>query len=199
MIAEVSTLPRNAAGARGFTLIEVLVASGLIAVLSMILCYLGIFGARSFQALGNYCDLDNQSRNALDLISREMRESTGLLAFQTNLPVKSITLTNASRGTFLEIKWDASAHTLFYRATDYASTALLTQCDNWDFSLYSRAPNITSTNIIFYPATNGLGVLDATRCKLINMTWKCSRTILGSKMNTETVQTAQIVLRNKTN
>ena len=29
------------------------------------------------------------------------------------------------------------------------------------------------------------------------MTWKCSRTILGQKANTESVQTAQVVLRNK--
>ncbi len=50
---------------------------------------------------------------------------------------------------------------------------------------------------MFYPATNSSGVYDPSICKLINMSWKCSRTILGSKMNTESVQTAQVVLRNK--
>jgi len=28
------------------------------------------------------------------------------------------------------------------------------------------------------------------------VSWKCSRTILGAKINTESVQTAKIVLRN---
>jgi len=41
--------------------------------------------------------------------------------------------------------------------------------------------------------------VDINACKLINMTWKCSRTIFGSKRNTESIQTAQIVLRNKVN
>jgi hypothetical protein len=50
---------------------------------------------------------------------------------------------------------------------------------------------------VFFPATNSAGAYDLSVCKLINMTWKCSRTVLGSKLNTESVQTAQVVLRNK--
>ena len=50
---------------------------------------------------------------------------------------------------------------------------------------------------MFFPATNTAGAYDLSTCKLINMTRKCSRTILGSKLNTESVQTAQVVLRNK--
>jgi hypothetical protein len=51
--------------------------------------------------------------------------------------------------------------------------------------------------LVFYPATNNAGALDLTICKVINMNWKCSRAILQQKINTESVQTAQIVLRNK--
>ena len=40
-----------------------------------------------------------------------------------------------------------------------------------------------------------LYVVDRTNCKLIAVSWVCSRTILGSKMNTESVQTAKIIIR----
>ena len=32
--------------------------------------------------------------------------------------------------------------------------------------------------------------------KLIDVSWKCSRKIMGEKLNTESVQTAKIVIRN---
>jgi len=182
-----------------FTLVEVMVAAGLASLLMVVLGFLSIYGARSFQALDNYAQLDSQSRNALDLISLEMRQGSALISFQTNLPNKSITLTNAALMRTMTINWNSDTQALTCAATGFPVTTLLTQCDSWDFSLYDRAPNITPTNIIFYPATNSAGVLEATRCKLVNMSWKCSRTILGSKINTESVQTAQIVLRNKVN
>ncbi len=34
--------------------------------------------------------------------------------------------------------------------------------------------------------------------KLIEMTWKCTRTVLG-QVDTETIETAQIVMRNNAN
>jgi hypothetical protein len=73
----------------------------------------------------------------------------------------------------------------------------LTGCDRWSFSLYQRTPWVTPTNILYYPATNITGRLDVSLCKLINLSWKCSRKILAQKVNTESVQAAQIVLRNK--
>lgn len=51
--------------------------------------------------------------------------------------------------------------------------------------------------MIYFPAINTAGQLDLSLCKLIKVYWKCSRNILGQKVNTESVQAAQIVLRNK--
>ena len=35
------------------------------------------------------------------------------------------------------------------------------------------------------------------RCKLVDLNWRCSRQILQQKVNTESVQTAKIVIRNE--
>jgi type II secretory pathway pseudopilin PulG len=180
-----------------FTLVEMLVATGLGSVVLVVIAILAAYGARSFVALGNYADLDQASRNALDLISVEMRQATALVSVQTNATAKSLTFTNALTARQMKIYWDSSSRLLNMDITGQGTYPLLTECDRWDFSLYSKATTVTSTNVVFYPATNNTGAIDPTICKLVNMSWKCSRTILGNKVNTESVQTAQIVLRNK--
>jgi len=61
---------------------------------------------------------------------------------------------------------------------------LLTGCDYFCFNVFQRNP----TNQFWFPydcSTN------AYMTKLVNVSWKCSRKILGAKVNTESVQTAQ--------
>lgn len=187
----------NAGSRRAFTLMETLVSVGLGVMMLMVTVFLTVYGARTFAAMGNYIDLDDQSRNTVDIIGREIRDSSGVVAFQTNLPTQWLKLTNAMSGTTCTLTYDSNSRTLIFQKTGQPAQTNLTQCDQWSFALYDRAPVVTSNNISFHAATNGVGQLDPTFCKLINMTWKCSRTILGAKLTTESMQTAQIVLRNK--
>jgi type II secretory pathway component PulJ len=186
---------RSLAG--GVTLIEVLVATGLGSLVLAAVGFLSLFGARSSLAMANYTDLEFKSRYALDVISRELRQATAVLSFQTNLPFKSLTFTNADQGATVVLTWDSNARTVSFQKSGQSTFTPLTGCDRFDFYLYQRTPLITPTNVIFYPATNITGVLDPSICKLINLSWKCSRAILTQKINTESVQAAQIVLRNK--
>jgi len=176
----------------GFTMVEMLVSVGLGTLLLSGVMILYINGIRSFVAMGNYQNLDAKSCSTLDVLSREIRNSTVLLSY---VPSQSLTLSNASArnglGQINVIKYDPTARTLVLKRTGQSDLTNLTECDRWSFAIYNRVPITSSTNIFFYAATN------ATDCKLINMSWKCSRTVLGTKLNTESVQTAQIVLRNK--
>jgi Tfp pilus assembly protein PilW len=158
---------------------------------------LTMYGAKATTAMVNYTDLDSKSRYALDVISREIRQANSVLSFQTNLPVKSLTLTNASDATAITFTYDSNARTVVMSKTGQADLTALTECDRWDFSFYQRTPYVTATNISYYPATNTAGVLTVSLCKLINLSWKCSRNIFAQKVNTESVQAAQIVLRTK--
>jgi hypothetical protein len=179
------------------TLVEVLVAMGLGSIVLAAVASLTMYAGKSSLAIVNYTDLDIKSRYALDMISREIRQATAVTSQQTNLPTKSLTLTNADQGTQITLTFDSNARTLVMQRTGQSDLTTLTECDRWDFSLYQRTPYGFPTNIIFYPATNTTGSLSLSLCKLVNMSWKCSRTIFGQKVNTESVQTAQIVLRNK--
>lgn len=186
-------IPRRNA-AEGFTLVEMLIGVGLGSLMFAVIATLTVFGTRSFISMANYVVLDNQSRNAADVIGREIRDASAVVTFQTN---RSLTLTNATQGKTITLTYDPNARTLVLQKTGQPAQTALTQCDQWSFSLYDRAPLVSSTNISFHSATNGSGQLDPTFCKLVNMSWKCSRTLMQVKMTTENVQTAEIVLRNK--
>ena len=181
--------------AAGFTMVEMMVAIGLTAVLLSSLMGLYVSGLLSFAAMGNYQNLEVKSYYALDTLSREIRNSNLVIGYVTN---QSLTLSNSyarnGAGQINIITYDPTAQIVTLQRTGQATITNLTECDSWGFNLYTRAPdtNSFSTNIVFTVATN------ASACKLVQMSWKCSRTILGSKLNTESVQTAQIVLRNKT-
>lgn len=180
--------------AAGISLIEVLVAMGIGSLVLAAVSSLTMYAAKATTAMANYTDLDTKSRYALDVISREIRQASSVLSFQTNL---SLTLTNASQNAIVTLTYDPNARTVVMSKTGQADLTALSECDRWNFSLYQRTPYITATNVLYYPATNTAGVLDVRLCKLINLSWKCSRTIFAQKVNTESVQAAQIVLRSK--
>ncbi len=193
-------LPSRPTSAAGMTLLEMMIGLGIGSVLVALSTSLWLFSSRSFAAMGNYTDLDNKSRSAADLISRDVREAIAVTAFQNNGHTKSLTLalTNAAQATAgtVTYTWNDTPRTLVCQKSGEADRVYLTECDAWDFQLYQRSPQ-RDGSYAFFPATNTAGAIDLSICKLINMTWKCSRTILGKKMNTESVQTAQVVLRNK--
>lgn len=174
----------------GYTLVEMMVAILAAALLIAAVVALTIFSSKAFIMIGNYTDMDSASRNAIDVISREIRDASDLLAYSTNNP-SYLLFTNATAGTATKIIYDADARTLTMQKTGEPTRTYLTQCDKWSFSLYNRVPIISPTNITFYSTS------DLKQVKLINMSWTCSRTVLGSKLNTEIVITAQVVLRNK--
>ncbi len=191
--ARTSSRARRAAG---LTLVELMVSVALGSLAMAMAGSLWLYSSRSFAAMSNYADLDAKSRNALDLMSREIRQAAQVTAFQNSGTTKWLTVTNAAQGAAITYTWSAGPRTLVCQKTGQADQVYLTECDRWDFEFYQRAPQ-KGTNYVFFPATNTAGAYDLSIAKLINMSWKCSRTILGDKVNTESVQTAQIVLRNK--
>jgi hypothetical protein len=175
--------PSARAKCSGMTLVELVVAAGLSTLVFGGMVSLTVFTARSFVALDNYDDLDQKSEHALDVLSTQIRQTQFLTSFSTNTLVF---LDNDGRS--LTFSWDPSTRLVTRQKTN-TTTTLLTQCDYLSFHISQR--NV-SNNFIFYPA-NTSNLLTA---KLIDVSWRCSRTILGGKVNTESVQTAKTVIRN---
>jgi prepilin-type N-terminal cleavage/methylation domain-containing protein len=165
----------------GMTLIELLMATGIGAVVATGALSLTAFGARSMVAMGNYTELDRHSQNALDTLTRDIRQANGLDTFADH----QIRLRYPD-GSSCTYTYNAEQRTLS-RNLNGQSKVLLEQCDSLQFSVSQR--NHTN-EFAFAPATT------LNTVKLIDVTWKCSREIRGEKLNTESIQTAKIVLRN---
>jgi hypothetical protein len=163
--------------------VELLVATALGTVVLAAIASLTLFTARSFLALSNYDQLDRASMNALDTISTQIRQTQQVTSYSTN----RLVFTDAD-GQTLTFAWDPTTRLVTRQKTN-TTTTLLTQCDYLAFHISQR--NV-SNGFIFYPAQ----LTNLLTAKLVDVSWRCSRTILGAKINTESVQTAKTVIRN---
>jgi len=173
-------LPHSAKAARGMTLPELMVA---VAVGSLVLMFMSVVftgSARSFAATGNYVSMDTNSRNALDRMTSEIRRAGNLTGFTpTRLQFTRFGTTNA----LLVYEWDAISRQLTeWQSGNSQTNILLTECDELAFAMYRTT---------FTPTAN------ISEGKAIGVTWKCSRTTAGKKTNTEDMEQALIVIRNK--
>ena len=175
--------PLRTKGAQaGFTLVEIMMASGLGAMAMLVILLLSLYSSRSFAAIANYVDMDERSQLTLDKMSREIRQAHRLVAYTPT----SITIEDG-KGAPVNFNYDADSRTLVRTAAGI-STTNLTECDTLRFSNYQgtiRSNTFDAYNEMF-----------VTNSRLIQVTWTCSRSILGAKMNTESVQSAKIVIRN---
>ena len=179
-----TTFTTRRAGQRGagFTLAEMSVVMAIASLLMLAVGSFGLYTGKSFAGLGNYVDLEIHSQQALDRMTKAIRQTQSLTSISSNQLV------------FLD--WDGAALTYTYspsartlvQSKNGVTDVLLSECDFLRFSNFQRNP-IAGTYEQF-PVTTS-----PTNTKLVSMTWVCSRTITGTKLNTESVQTAKIVIR----
>jgi hypothetical protein len=179
---------RKTALCRAYTLPEVLVSFALGAFILAAIISGSTFTLRSFVAMFNYTDMDSKSCTTLDWMSRDVRQAT-LVGYTNNSSAKALVfqgLNSAGSPITITYAWNPNTGEVTCSKTGQPDLTYLTGCENWDFSLFSRAP---SPNYAFNTVTN------ASDCKLVELTWTCTRSKL-KPFDTESIQTAQIVLRN---
>jgi len=164
------------------SLVEMAIALGIASLGMLILGSLSSYTARSMAGLANYTDLDQASRNALDRMSQEIRQTRRLTDGSTN----RLTFEDSDGGT-LQYFYDREAKTLRRTKNGAASKVLLKNCTQLTFSMYQRNPVGGSYDA--YPAAT------PQTCKLIQLRWTCSRDLLRAGANTESVQSSKIVIR----
>lgn len=171
----------KAKGNLAMTLPEMLISMGIGGIVLTAVASLTLYTARSFAALVNYVDLDNQSRNALDQMSWKIRNTKYLGSYTTNYLSfnylgGTLTYTYSPSTKMLTENWNG------------ASTILLSNCNTLSFTVYQRTT--ASGTFDQYTTT------DAAQAKVIQVSWQCSKSILGTLINSESVQSAKIIMRN---
>jgi len=161
-------------------LASTLVAIALTGLLMAALAAAYLFSARSFASLALYADLDGRSRVALDSLSRDLRQAKRVTNYATN---ELTVLLGTNQVTFRHVPSSKS----LVRVAGGSSKKLLSNCDYLRFDIFQR--NLTNGNYDYYPAAT------ATNCKVVQVSWTCSRDILGHKTESAAVESAKVVIR----
>ena len=182
-------------GISGFSLVELAVTLGVGSIVLVVLGILSSYGLQSFLVMGNCAALDDKSRLASDLITRELRQATQILRYDVIPEGKSLLLTNSVEGYSIEYFWNAEARTLTCDKTDEPQAVYLSDCDAWDATFFQNVP-LASVSHSYLPATNEIGILNLNQAHIVSLSWKCSRPVALSKSRTENVKFLQVALRN---
>jgi Tfp pilus assembly protein PilW len=184
---------RKKRSATGLTLVELMVAMAVGLIVLAVIASLTLWSSRSFAAMANYAELDNASRNALDTMTREVRQVQGLISYTTNSTVKELALLDTD-GQPLYYRYKIPQQQLV-RVKGGRSETLLEDCITLDFKLYQRN-NVSNTFDQYQVFTGGTNA--SLTCKVIQVDWICSRKLLPTEqINSESIQTAKIVIRHK--
>jgi prepilin-type N-terminal cleavage/methylation domain-containing protein len=167
----------------GMTLPEMMVAVAVGFLVLMVVNMIFSGSTLCFASMGNYMIMDRASRNALDHMTKDIRNSADLTQFSSSNLVFTYT-----SGTNLIYTYNSSAGNLTsWKTGDAATNTLLTGITNLTFTLYNNIPLSGGTNA----TTNVL-----SQGKAIGVSWKCSKTSAW-RTSTENMQEAMIVIRNK--
>lgn len=175
---------------RGWTLVEMMVATAVFSIAALAVGSLFMFSMRSLASLGNYAALDQQNRHAMDILTKELRESILIQNYQTNATSATLSLLN---GNTQAVVYSFNRNNKqMVRQINGVSQILLTNCDLLQFQLFTREPN-TNTPYEFFPSATGNW---SNSVKLVQLTWRTAKTLNPTtRINSEDVQTARIVIR----
>jgi hypothetical protein len=138
--------------------------------------------------MASYTDMNQQSQYALDKMLKEIRQVRKLTAYATNSvgSITSLTFQDANTNS-LQFTYDPNSRQLS-RVSGGQTNTLLTDCDALQFWIYQHTM-ISNTFDCYDPGS-------VANTKVVQVTWNCSRNIMGEKATTDNVQSAKITIRN---
>ena len=168
---------------RGFSLVEYLVTLALTTLVIATGAAVSENFLRAVAFLSNAVDLDAKNRLAIDRMSREIRQCDAVAAASGNGLVLRV-------GTNLvAFEYQADTRQLVRSDPDTGVEVYLKGCDYIRFDLFRR--NSLTGKYDEYPTGS------AANCKIVQVSWVCSRRLLGFEANTGRMQSARVVIRNQ--
>lgn len=181
---------------RAWTLVEMMVGVAIFSIAAAGLASIFLFSVRSYASMANYSVLDQYNRQAMDLLTKEIRQAQAFVDYSSNATSRAIVITNGE-GVQVTYSFDSANQRVMRYATDGTSKLLLTNCNLLNFSLFMRPPPPTN-NLVFdgYPVVNTGSTNWQQTVKVIQLSWKTAMNICPTPVvNSEDIQTACIVIR----
>ncbi len=178
--------PRPAA--RGWTLVEMMVAVALFSIASTALSTLFLFSIKSFASMANYAMLDRENREAMDKLTREIRQAKFVMSYASNSTGNALKF-RSGKGTDVIYAFD-QANRRLVRQENGMNQIVLTNCSLLEFGLFQRNPSSNSYGLFPVASANWTQTV-----KVVQLTWKTGRKIVNGPVNSENVQTARVVIR----
>lgn len=177
---------RRRAPRRGFSLVEILVASSLATVVMAGVMTAFLFVGRTSVSLRNYADLETQARNAMETFAQDVRMSSGVV--WNSAESLTLTIQQGNVSTTATYTYDATART-FSRTIGTTTDILITSIRSFAFNAYS----IDTTAISLAAPTAATN----TATKQIQISLETERINRTLALHTNKVISARFVLRNK--
>lgn len=177
---------------RGFTLIEVSLATGIGSMVAIVMAATLMYGVRSLASLNNYIALNRDSRRALDQLTADLRHISLLEDVDQDADGKIIRLTFDDPYSDVDsdkLIYEFDDDNTFNRISQGDTIPLLKNCQG-EFEIFKSVNYQCS--LVQYVGD----VTDPGDCKVVKVRWTCTRRVLNSLVNTEDIVTAKVVLRN---
>lgn len=182
MITTIQKLTRKPIGARGFTLVEVLISVSLSAMIMAGVLSSFLFLGRSGANLQNYTDMESQARRSLEIFAEDVRQGSAITwnsATSATLRVNSANITYA---------YNSSTQTFSRNGVNFITGI-------FPGSFAFKAFNVASTEMPLATAANRIAANIST--KQVQISLRCTRTSTTVTSATNTVLSARYILRNK--
>ncbi len=149
-----------------------------------------VFSVKTMASMYSYSVLDQYNRQAMDQLTREIRQAKQVLNYTTN----SITVLTAnddgSTGPAVTYSFSPTSKKMLRTSSDGTSRVLLNDCSLLQFDLFTRCPSNAVFGAFPVAITNWQQTV-----KVLQLTWKTMVTQPTGIANSENVQTARIVIR----
>ncbi len=182
MECKITSISKSRRHQAGLSMLELVIAMSVGFLALTAVSMLSVYTIRSFTAISNYMELDKSSRNAPDRLTQITREADGVLDWNSH----SVVLSYHTK----PMSFDYSPDTQLLQMTDTngVKTTLLENCNFLDFQIFQR--NSVGGSYDQYPDT-----INESAAKIVQVSWICSRSLIGTLINSESVQSAKIVIR----
>jgi hypothetical protein len=169
---------------RGSGLMESLVAMGIVSLIALVVTTLFTSSTTQIARALNYCDMNAASQEALDILSRDIRNANRVTLCTNYGSHAELELEDAT-GARIKYIYKRGNMTLS-RNKGAIAKVLLRECESMTVALSKRNP---------YGGMTLVPNSSVAECKAIAVSWKCARSIQGQKTTHENVSSGQIVLR----